>query len=139
MIFKRTPRPPKVEIIPMVDVIFFLLVFFMFFTTFRTAVSGIPIELPESQQAVTLEEQRVVVTVNPQGQIFLEQRDPITLEKLTAVLTPMAERRPDLLVIINADAQVRYGRLVEVMDAVTAAGVTLPALGVEKRSRAQKK
>ena len=142
MIFKWTPsREPRVDIIPLIDIIFFLMAFFMFFTTFRTGISGIPIELPQSQQAVTLEEQRVIVTVNPQGEIFLTEPDPISLEKLTATLEPMVARRPDLLVVINADTQVKYGRLVEVMDAITAAGVSLPALGVEKSAsvRGQKK
>ncbi len=142
MIFKRIPpREPRVNIVPMIDVIFFLVAFFMFFTTFRTGVSGIPIELPQSQQAVALDEQRVVVTVDPEGRVVLEEPDPISLEKLTAALTPMVAQRPDLLVIINADTQVRYGRLVQVMDAITAAGVTLPALGVEKSAneRGQKK
>ena len=142
MIFKRTlRRESRVDIVPLIDIIFFLMAFFMFFTTFRTGISGIPIELPQSQQAVTLEEQRVIVTVNPQGEIFLTEPDPISLEKLTATLEPMVARRPDLLVVINADSQVRYGRLVEVMDAITAAGVSLPALGVEKSAsvRGQKK
>ncbi len=139
MIFKRTPpRGPRVDIVPLIDIIFFLMAFFMFFTTFRTGVSGIPIELPESKQAVALEEKRVVVTVDPQGQIFLGEPVPISLEQLTAVLTPMVVQRPDLLVVINADTQVRYGRLIEVMDAITAAGVTLPALGVEKSASAEK-
>ena len=142
MIFRRTPhREPRVDIVPMIDIIFFLMAFFMFFTPFRTGVSGIPIDLPESKQAVALEEKRVVVTVDPQGQIFLGEPVPISLEQLTAVLTPMVVQRPDLLVVINADTQVRYGRLIEVMDAITAAGVTLPALGVEKNvdARGQKK
>ncbi|HHU83150.1 MAG TPA: biopolymer transporter ExbD [Firmicutes bacterium] len=142
MIFKRTlRRESRVDIVPLIDIIFFLMAFFMFFTTFRTGISGIPIELPQSQQAVTLEEQRVIVTVNPQGEIFLTEPDPISLEKLTATLEPMVARRPDLLVVINADTQVKYGRLVEVMDAITAAGVSLPALGVEKSAsvRGQKK
>jgi len=116
----------------MVDVVFFLLVFFMFFTTFRTAVSGIPIELPESKQAVELEQERVVVTINSQGQIFLSDPAPLSLERLVAALEPMVARNPNLLVILNADSEVRYGRLIEVMDVVTSTGVTLPALGVEK-------
>jgi len=132
MMFQRKPRRPKVEIIPMVDVVFFLLVFFMFFTTFRTAVSGIPIELPESKQAVELEQERVVVTINSQGQIFLSDPAPLSLERLVAALEPMVARNPNLLVILNADSEVRYGRLIEVMDVVTSTGVTLPALGVEK-------
>ena len=72
MIFRRTPhRDPRVDIVPMIDIIFFLMAFFMFFTTSGRGFR-IPIDLPESKQAVALEEKRVVVTVDPQGQIFGE-------------------------------------------------------------------
>lgn len=137
MMFQKTPRrQPKIDIIPMIDIIFFLVAFFMFFTTFRTAVSGIPIELPTSKQAVELaQEERVVVTINAQGQIFLDEPQPLSLEKMVAALEPMVARNPNLLVVLNADAQVRYGRLIEVMDAVTSTGVTLPALGVSKERK----
>lgn len=128
--FHHKVRRPRIEIVPMIDVIFFLLVFFMFFTTFKTAVSGIPIELPQSKQAINLEH-RVVVTINKKGEIYYGS-DPVTVSKLTAVLKPLAAKDPDLLVVINADAQVNYGKIIEVMDAITSAGVSIPALGVEK-------
>ena len=50
MMFKRTIRKPNVDIIPMLDISLFLLFFFLFTTTFRTAASGIPLELPSSSQ-----------------------------------------------------------------------------------------
>jgi len=116
----------------MIDIMFYLVLFFMIFTTFRTSVSGIPVELPRSNQAVTLEQERVMVTINRQEKVFYDDRE-ISLTKLTQTLTPLAKANPNILVIINADTQVSYGRLIAVMDAITDAGVAQPALGVEKK------
>jgi biopolymer transport protein ExbD len=129
---ERVSRLPRVDMVPLIDVMFYLVLFFMVFTTFRTSVSGIPVELPSSNQAVNLEQQRVMVTINRQEKVFYEDRE-ISLSRLTQTLTPLAEANPNLLVIINADAQVTYQRLIAVMDAITDAGIVQPALGVEKK------
>jgi biopolymer transport protein ExbD len=129
---ERVSRLPRVDMVPLIDVMFYLVLFFMVFTTFRTSVSGIPVELPSSNQAVNLEQQRVMVTINRQEKVFYEDRE-ISLSRLTQSLTPLAEANPNLLVIINADAQVTYQRLIAVMDAITDAGIVQPALGVEKK------
>ncbi len=132
MMFRRKGRSPRIDIVPMIDIMFYLVLFFMIFTTFRTSVSGIPVELPRSNQAVTLEQERVMVTINRQEKVFYDDRE-ISLTKLTQTLTPLAKANPNILVIINADTQVSYGRLIAVMDAITDAGVAQPALGVEKK------
>ncbi|HBL37350.1 MAG TPA: hypothetical protein DDZ55_11140 [Firmicutes bacterium] len=129
---ERISRIPRVDVVPLIDVMFYLVLFFMVFTTFRTSVSGIPVELPSSNQAVNLEQQRVMVTINRQEKVFYDDRE-ISLSRLTQTLTPLAEADPNLLVIINADAQVTYQRLIAVMDAITDAGIVQPALGVEKK------
>ena len=129
---ERISRIPRVDVVPLIDVMFYLVLFFMVFTTFRTSVSGIPVELPSSKQAVNLEQQRVMVPINRQEKVFYDDRE-ISLSRLTQTLTPLAEADPNLLVIINADAQVTYQRLIAVMDAITDAGIVQPALGVEKK------
>ena len=129
---ERISRIPRVDVVPLIDVMFYLVLFFMVFTTFRTSVSGIPVELPSSKKAVNLEQQRVMVTINRQEKVFYDDRE-ISLSRLTQTLTPLAEADPNLLVIINADAQVTYQRLIAVMDAITDAGIVQPALGVEKK------
>jgi biopolymer transport protein ExbD len=132
--FKRKVKRPRLDIVPMIDIIFFLLVFFMFFTTFKTSVSGIPLDLPSSSQAVSLEQERIVVSINQKEQVFYGS-EQVSPEKLTQVLTPLAAKNPNLLVVINADSKVTYEKLITVMDAITSAGVTQPALGVEKNKK----
>ena len=132
MMFQRKGKIPRLDIVPMIDVMFYLVLFFMVFTTFKTSVSGIPVELPSSNQAVSLEQNRVMVTINRQNKVFYGDQE-ISLARLTQTLTPLASANPNLLVIINADAKVSYERLIAVMDAITDAGVSQPALGVEKK------
>ncbi|HHT49470.1 MAG TPA: biopolymer transporter ExbD [Firmicutes bacterium] len=132
MMFRRQRPTPRIDIVPMIDIMFYLVLFFMLFTTFRTSVSGIPVELPSSNQAAVLEQERVMVTINRQEKVFYDDKE-ISLTRLTQALTPLAQANPNLLVIINADTQVSYGRLIAVMDAITDAGIDQPALGVEKK------
>ncbi|NLC53457.1 MAG: biopolymer transporter ExbD [Firmicutes bacterium] len=131
--FQRKPEIPRLDIVPMIDVMFYLVIFFMVFMTFRTSVSGIPLELPSSNQAVPLKEERVMVTIDRQEKVYFDDGE-ISLSKLTERISPLAAANPNLLVVINADAQVTYGRLIAVMDAITDAGVAQPALAVEKKN-----
>lgn len=133
MMFRRKVHQPKVDIIPMIDISLFLLFFFLFTTTFRSAASGIPLELPSSSQGTTLE-QRVVVSIDKNGRIYYGS-EPVSLNRLITTLQPLVTKDPNLLVVINADARVNYGKLIEVMDAISSAGVTMPALGVEKAKK----
>jgi biopolymer transport protein ExbD len=74
-----------------------------------------------------------MVTIDRQEKVFFDDRE-ISLSKLTESLSPLAAANPNLLVVINADTQVTYGRLIAVMDAITDAGVAQPALAVEKKN-----
>ncbi|HEY8345090.1 MAG TPA: biopolymer transporter ExbD [Bacillota bacterium] len=133
MMFKRTIRKPHIDIIPMLDIALFLLFFFLFTTTFRTAASGIPLELPNSSQGTSIEK-RVVVSIDKNGRIYYGS-EPVSLHRLITTLQPLVADDPNLLVIINADTKATYGKLIEVMDAIASAGVTMPALGVEKAEK----
>ncbi|NLW56698.1 MAG: biopolymer transporter ExbD [Firmicutes bacterium] len=134
MMFSRKPKTPRLDIVPMIDVLFFVLVFFMYFTTFKTAVSGVPLNLPSSSRAVSLEQNRIVVTIDQKETVYYGA-EPVSLDQLTRTLAPLASKDPNLLVIINADAQVSYGKVISVMDAVTDAGVSQPAFGVERKNK----
>ena len=115
----------QINIVPMIDVIFAILAFFMLSTLFLTRAEGLPVNLPS---AVTAEQQLqtdFTVTINGQGEIFLDQQS-IQLENLkTAVQTQMGTGR-QALITINADEQVNHGRVVAVMDKLrTIEGVKL--------------
>ncbi len=110
--------PLQINILPMIDVIFAILTFFIMSTLFLTRSEGLPVNLPK---ATTAQQQQVptkiTVTVDEKEQVSLN-RKPIAVDDLTEQLRALVGSNPEVLVIINADERVDYGRVVAVMDRV---------------------
>ncbi|MBN3924574.1 biopolymer transporter ExbD [Nostoc sp. NMS4] len=110
--------PLQINIVPMIDVIFAILTFFIMSTLFLTRSEGLPVNLPK---AATAKQQQVptkiTITVDEKEQISLN-RKPIAVDDLTAQVRTLVGSNPEVLVIINADEKVDYGRVVAVMDRV---------------------
>lgn len=110
--------PPQINIVPMIDVIFAILTFFIMSTLFLTRSEGLPVNLPK---AATAKQQQVptkiTVTVDDKGQISLN-RKPVAIDNLTQQVKALVGSNSEVLVIINADEKVGYGEVVMVMDRV---------------------
>ena len=128
---RRPARKARIEIVPMIDTVFFLLVFFMMASLAITVHGGIPVNLPQAARA---EAARVLVSVSisREGVVYLE-REPVEPAQLTARLQARARTEPELAVVIEADTDVRHGRVVDVMDAARLAGVGKLAIAVTPR------
>lgn len=134
MFERKIRRKSRVDIIPMIDVLFFLLVFFMLFTTFKTTPFGLQIELPK---AVTSQPQRTeafIVHITSDGSFFLKN-DVISAEQLEVKIRHEIEANPDLPVIIKADKNTPYRFVVKVMDIARKAGAYRLALASIKDSQ----
>lgn len=126
-------KKARIEIIPMIDTMFFLLVFFMVATMSMTVMRGLPVNLPQgkSQDNRQVSETRAV-TITPEGALYLD-KSPVGLSDLARRLRAEAETDPDALVIINADESVSHGKVVEVMDMVKLAGIKRLAIATKPR------
>ncbi|MGE5588134.1 MAG: ExbD/TolR family protein [Clostridia bacterium] len=134
MNFRRNNRKrPRVELVPMVDVMTFLIAFFMLFTTYRTNPAGLTVKLPRAVTATSQETAGIVVVIDRAGDVYLENRR-MTLDGLRQDIERSVEANPNQFVIIRADRDARYSRLVEVMDAARLAGATRLALAAERKS-----
>ena len=115
----------QINIVPMIDVIFAILAFFIMSTLFLTRAEGLPVNLPK---AITAEQQLqadFTVTINGQGEVFLN-RQSVQLENLTAAVQTQMEPSQQALITINADERINHGRVVAVMDELrTIEGVRL--------------
>ncbi|NWF58330.1 MAG: biopolymer transporter ExbD [Fischerella sp.] len=110
--------PPQINIVPMIDVIFAILTFFIMSTLFLTRSEGLPVNLPKAatskaQQVPT----KITITVDAQGKISLN-RKPTTVDALTEQVRALVGSNQQALVIINADEKVDHGQVVAVMDRV---------------------
>ncbi|MEB3179537.1 MAG: biopolymer transporter ExbD [Nostocaceae cyanobacterium] len=108
--------PFQINIVPMIDVIFAILTFFIMSTLFLTKQEGLPVNLP---QAVTGQQEaaseQIIVTLDAKGELFLNKQ-PITLNALAQKVGNIIGIDKEALVIINADESVSHGRVVAVMD-----------------------
>ncbi len=110
--------PAQINIVPMIDVIFAILTFFIMSTLFLTRQEGLPVNLPQASTAKkATQPARVTLTVNKAGAIFLNKQ-PITLDKLEAGVKAKVKPEQPLMVVLNADEGVNHGKIVAVMDKV---------------------
>ncbi|MEM8676933.1 MAG: biopolymer transporter ExbD [Cyanobacteria bacterium P01_G01_bin.67] len=105
----------EINILPMIDVIFSILAFFIISTLFLTRSLGLPVDLPSAQTAEPEQSVQLNITIEPDGKLFLE-RQPIELDELKGALTKKIKPDSESVVIINADQKVEHGTVVKVMD-----------------------
>jgi biopolymer transport protein ExbD len=132
----QKPEKARIEIIPMIDVIFFLLVFFMVSTLSMTMNHGLPVNLPKAVSSQKDLRDSFNITVAQDGTLFLN-KEPTTLSELGQRVKTGLEQEPELVVIINADDQALHGAIVSVMDEVRLAGVSRLAIAVQAERGAQ--
>ena len=115
-------RPARVEMVPLIDMFFLLLVFFIYGVFSMTMQQGILMDLPQAATATSTQEDAVTVSLTAEGAVFLNQ-EPVALDALAAALQAVHLRRSDPLVIINADRRSDHGTVMAVLDAVRQAGL----------------
>ncbi len=135
---QRPIKRARIEIIPMIDVIFFLLVFFMISSLAATRLNSLPVVLPKTSAAPTAMKQKAILTVKKDGSLFVNQ-SPATLDNLGAVLSYEMRNDPQEVVVVNADVGAHYGVVVQAMDRAKVIGVRKFALATEpEQKRASK-
>ena len=108
--------PAQINIVPMIDVIFAILAFFIMSSLFLTKLEGLPVNLPKASSAQQQQAtEPIAVTIDQLGEISLNQQ-PITLDNLEAKIKNVASADGERLVIVNADERVTHGKVVAVMD-----------------------
>ncbi|MBP2655691.1 MAG: tolR: protein TolR [Firmicutes bacterium] len=128
-LLRRPAKKARIEIIPMIDTMFFLLVFFMVATLAMTTATSLPVNLPQASGVRDKNQQPVTLTLTKDGALFYNKESISTPAE--AVVRLMRQNQGEGPVIINADRGVEYGRVVELMDAVRQGGVTRLAMAVE--------
>ena len=104
----------QINITPMLDLAYVLLVIFIIMTT--AAVQGIKVNLPKASAATSLSQPKTrAITINNQGQIFLDAY-PVTMAELESQLRSAKATTPDMPIVVKGDATVQYQRVMDVLD-----------------------
>ena len=127
---RRTFRPmSEINVTPFVDVMLVLLVVFMVTAPLLTV--AVPIDLPKTEaHSVAADKEPLVVSINSEGKVYL-QESPTDLDDLVAKLKAITGANPDARIFVRGDKSVSYGRIMEVMGTVSAAGFSKVALVAE--------
>lgn len=129
----RATRKARIEIIPLIDIIFFLLATFVMVSLSMVKHKGISVNLPS---AVTGSPQRnedaTVITVDKEGGLFFN-KEPLSEEELPVRLRTLLQNQIDPKVLINGDEKAYFGQAIMVLDEVRRAGIT--SVAIETRAK----
>lgn len=115
-------KKARIEIIPMIDTMFFLLVFFMISTLSMTLQKGMEVNLPKASSAADDLPEQVTLTISDTGDLYFN-KDRVAISELELRLHDLQYYGEKPAVVINADEAVSHGKVIEVMDAVREAGI----------------
>lgn len=132
MIFRRSKQVGgEINITPLVDMVFNLIIFLLLGTTFKTAERAFPIDLPKaSNEQIVVSRDKPVVFVKKNGEIFFLNYEegatpvPVTREELYKYFLSLKEKNPDVEVSIRGESEASLQTLIVVIDTAYQAGLT---------------
>lgn len=107
--------PPKINIVPMIDVIFAILVFFIVSSLYLTRSEGLPVNLPQAKTAEVQKTQQITVSLDRGGKLTIDSK-PTQLNRLKTEIEQLIKTESTAVVVINADQVVEHGQVVDVID-----------------------
>jgi biopolymer transport protein ExbD len=127
----------RIEIIPLIDIIFFLLATFIMVSLSMTKNQGVQVALPSAASAASLGEQdeiekAVTLSVNEKGDVFFN-KEKITMAQLPFRLQTFKSSTRDPKVIVNSDAGADFRHVVALLDEVRKIGIGKVGINTEKR------
>ncbi len=128
----REDKEPRLMIIPMIDIIFFLLVFFMMSMLSMVVQRSIDLSLPQTATAKVNVQESVPVSITAGGDIYVE-REKVSRADFRRRMEIEKTRNPELNVILRADAKSEHEVFVYVLDQVKSIGINRIGIATESR------
>lgn len=120
----------RVEIIPLIDVIFCILTFFILAALNLTRQQAINLDLPKASTGVAQRREMLVVSIDPIGQTYVEKQ-PVNRDQLYSLLTNYTRSQPNGLIVLNASPLVSYNEVIQVLDLLRSVGGERVALATQ--------
>ena len=110
-------RPPEINVVALIDVIFAILTFFIISSLTLSRTEGLAINLPSASSGKAQDQTKIVISINNQGAIALNRQSINPANLVPGIKALMVKNQPTM-VIINADEKVEHGTVVSTMDLV---------------------
>lgn len=123
-------RKARIEMLPLIDMVFLVLVFFIYGMLSMAVHRGLPVMLPTSSTAPVEKDLVLSVTVRSDGSIFVDKTE-VALEELPSLLAQRGGENEERGVLLFADRDLPYQRLFGVLDQIRKAGLTRVSLQAE--------
>ena len=123
-------KNPRIEMLPLIDVVFLLLVFFIYAMLSMAVHRGLPLVLPDSSTAKIDKKLILSVSIKSDGTIYIDKH-PVALEDLAETLKVRAGHETDPGVLLFADRDISYQNLFKVLDQIQTAGIQRISLQAE--------
>jgi biopolymer transport protein ExbD len=124
----RAHKRARIEIIPLIDIVFFLLATFVMVSLSMVKNQGIAVNLPVASTSASQDRKDyTTISVNEKGDYFFN-KEPITMEQLPARLAALKSADPDPRVFINGDQKAEFGKAIAVLDEVRKLGISKVAI-----------
>jgi biopolymer transport protein ExbD len=129
----RSRRRPRIEIIPLIDIIFFLLATFVMVSLSMIRNRAIPVNLPAATTGAPQERQdSATITITAQGEV-LYNKQPVDAAQLDADLQALLAGNADAKVLISGDTKAEFGQAIDVLDRARRLGITKIAIETQPK------
>ncbi len=125
----------RIEIIPLIDIIFFLLATFVMVSLSMVKNQGISVNLPTATTSTQQEIEKIVtLSVSENGDIYVD-KDKVSFEEMTAQLTHLKASQPNLKILINGDDKADFGKAIGILDEVRRIGITKVSIRTKNHAK----
>jgi biopolymer transport protein ExbD len=128
----QTKRKPRIEMIPLIDLMFLILVSFVYGVFFMSVHRGVQVALPLSSTAKIEKQLTLTLSIQADGTLFLD-KEPVPLENLGEALKVKAAENRETGVLLFADKNLPYQKLYAVLDLIRTAGLSQVSLQAEAK------
>jgi biopolymer transport protein ExbD len=127
----------RIEIIPLIDIMFFLLAAFMLVSLSMVNLKGVKVNLPTATSATTESKRDFVdISVDKDGAAYLDKK-PVGDNELMKDLIDLQKTNPNLRVFISGDQDARHGRMIHVLDLIRTAGIDKVAFEIRPQPKGE--
>ena len=129
----RSKRKARIEIIPLIDIVFFLLATFVMVSMSMVKNQGMPVNLPRASSGTAQSKgsQYTAITVTQSGEIFFNKKK-VTLPELRTRLEELKRKEADPLIMLNGDDEATLGKAVSVLDEAHKLGIKKFAISTKQ-------